>query len=99
MGQGAMRDRVARNRVGLRCRMHVAMIALNEDRACLLDHAIVIVNPMTPGELFYADFETVIRDTLILELLPATAMQEKGICQIQPLTLVLETFQEVFPDD
>ena len=49
MGQSTVRRRIASDHVRLCRRMHVAMFAFDEDRACLLDHAIVIMHPATPG--------------------------------------------------
>jgi len=74
MGQSAVRCRIASDHVRLRCRMHVAMFALDEDRACLLYHAVVIMDTVTPGQMLNSGFEAVIGDALRLQLLPAATM-------------------------
>ena len=74
MGQSAVRCRIANDHVRLRRRMHVAMFTFDEDRACLLDHAVVIMHPDTPGKTLNAGFEAVVGHALILQLFPAAAM-------------------------
>ena len=77
-----MRCWVACDHVSLRCGMHIAILAFDEGRACLLNHSIVVMNTHTASHISYAGFEIVIRDAFIFQLLPATTMQQEGVFQV-----------------
>src|ERR1041384_8758450 len=63
--------------------MKLTWLAFHEDRACLLRHAVIIENGADAQGCAKPALEILVRDLQVGEFLPATAMDEDAIAEIQ----------------
>ena len=87
---------ITHQHVGEGRRMQVAVLALDEHRAHLLDHAVEVVHPLNAGHGVQAAFEAGVVHRLVLQFLPAAGVHQDAIGDVQPLAAVFERTHQDF---